>query len=250
VPFYVALTTALKPKTNLSSQWVWPAVPDLSNFATAVVQGGILRAILNSVIVTVISTLLVCLLGALTAYPLARRSTAGNKVVMAGIVGLIIVPPLSILVPLYTLLNQLHGINTFWAEILVMTATQLPLAVFFYASFMRALPISVEEAAVMDGANIFQMLFNVVFPLLKPVTATVIILTGVSVWNEYALSVFILREPDTRTIAPAISTFFSIQTNNLGSASAAALLSVIPVLVVYLALQRYFIKGMVAGADR
>lgn len=251
LPFYVALTTAFKERTDLSSTWLPPLDGAFfGNFATAVTDGNILQSILNSALVTVISTVLVCFLGALAAYPLARRDTKLNKVVTGVILALIMVPPLSILVPLYTMLNQMQAVNTYWGIIAVMVSTQLPLSIFFYTAFMRGLPISVEEAATMDGANMFQTFFQVVLPVLKPVTATVAILTGVATWNEYALSSFILTDPAIRTIAPSIASFFSAQSSNLGAAAAASLLAVIPVLVAYLFLQRYFIKGMVAGSEK
>ncbi|MFE6996605.1 carbohydrate ABC transporter permease [Microbacterium sp. NPDC057659] len=251
LPFYITVTTSLKAKSDLSSQWAFPFGDwYLQNFATAVDQGHILRAIGNSALVTVVSTVLVCVIGALAAYPLARRATVGNRLVLAGIVGLIMVPPLSILVPLYSMLVQMKGVNTYWGTILVMTAMQLPLAIFLYTAFMRGLPISIEEAASVDGANAVQVLFRIVFPMLKPVTATVVILTGVAVWNEYALSVFLMRSPEMRTIAPAIGSFFATSSSDLGAAAAASLISVLPVLVVYLVLQRYFIKGMVAGSEK
>lgn len=251
LPFYVALTTSLKAQTDQSSQWLLPGANLFwGNYVTAVEDGNILRAIGNSTIVTAVSTALICLLGGLAAYPLARRQTRLNKTILLLIVGLIMIPPLSILVPLYSMLNQLHAINTYWGIIMVMTATQLPLAIFLFASFMRTLPLAVEEAAVMDGANILQVLFWVVFPMLKPAIATVIILSGVEIWNEYALSVYILTKPEVKTIAPAIGSFFSANSSNLGAAAAASLLGVVPVLVAYLFLQRFFIKGMVAGAEQ
>lgn len=251
LPFYVALTTSIKAKTDLTSQWLLPGANLFwGNFVTAVEDGHILRAIGNSMIVTVVSTTVVCVLGALAAYPLARRQTMLNKTIMMVVLGLIMIPPLSILVPLYTMLNQLQAINTYWGIILVMATTQLPLAIFLYAAFMRSLPLAVEEAAVMDGANILQMLFQVVFPMLKPVTATIIILCGVTIWNDYALSVYILTKPEVQTIAPAIGSFFSTQASNLGAAAAASLMGVVPVLVAYIFLQRFFIKGMVAGVEK
>jgi raffinose/stachyose/melibiose transport system permease protein len=198
----------------------------------------------------VVSTILVCVLGALAAYPLARRKTPANTAIALLILGMIMVPPLSILVPLYTLLNQLGALNTYWGAILVMVTTQLPLSIFLYTAFMRSLPISVEEAATVDGANRMQLLFGIVFPMLKPVTATVIILTGVAVWNEFALSGYILTSPQMQTIAPAIASFFSVQSSNLPAAAAASLMAMLPVLVAYLFLQKYFIKGMVAGAEK
>ena len=250
-PFYIAVTTALKPKTDLSSQWLPPfGGLYLGNFATAIEQGQILRAILNSVIVTSVSTGLVCLLGALAAYPLARRLSRLNRGVMILIIGALMIPPLSILVPLYTLMNQIHAVNTLWGAILIMVTGQLPLSIFLYASFMRTIPFALEEAATVDGANILQILFRIVFPLLKPVTATVTIVAGVFIWNEYQLSLYLLTTPETRTIAPAIGAFFSQYSSNLGAASAASLMGMTPILIAYLFLQKYFINGMVAGAER
>jgi raffinose/stachyose/melibiose transport system permease protein len=95
-----------------------------------------------------------------------------------------------------------------------------------------------------------QALFRVVVPMLKPVTATVVILTSVNVWNDYALSVYLMRSPEMRTIAPATATFFSATASDVGAAAAASLLSALPVLIVYLVLQKYFIKGMVAGSEK
>lgn len=251
LPFYITVTSAMKQRSDLSSQWL-PPLDGIhwQNFATAVEQGGILRAIGNSAIVTLGATLLVCVLGALAAYPLARRPTLVNKLVLAGIIGLIMIPPLSILVPLYAQMVQLGGINTYWGTILVMTATQLPLAIFLYTAFMRGLPLSIEEAASVDGANAVQVLFRVVVPMLKPVTATVVILTSVNIWNDYALSVYLMRSPEMRTIAPATATFFSTTSSDVGAAAAASLLSALPVLIVYLVLQKYFIRGMVAGSEK
>ena len=248
LPFYFGITTAAKPKTDLSSPWMLPSEIYWQNFVTALDQGQILRAIGNSAIVTVISTVLVCVLGALTAYPLARRVTRGNQLVYAGIIALIMIPPLSVLVPLYTLMKDIGGLNTHWGIILVMVTGNLPLAVFLYTAFMRSLPISIEEAATVDGASSVQVLFRVVFPMLKPVTATVAILAGVAIWNEFALSTYFLRDPSTRTIAPAVANFFASQGSNPGAAAAASLLSVVPVLLAYLFLQRSFIKGMIAGS--
>ncbi|MEO6529359.1 MAG: carbohydrate ABC transporter permease [Specibacter sp.] len=251
VPFYITVTTALKKKTDLSSQWL-PPLDGIywENFATAVEKGNILQAVFNSAVVTLTSTILVCLLGALAAYPLARRTTRMNGVASLMFVTLIMVPSLSVLVPLYSMMNALGAVNTYWGTILVMVATNLPLAVFLYTSFMRGLPLSVEEAASVDGASTLKILLQIVFPMIKPVTATVVILTSVSVWNEYALSGFLMRSPELRTIAPAIGSFFGASSSDMGAAAAGSLISVAPVLIVYLVLQQYFVKGMVAGAEK
>lgn len=251
IPFYVTITTATKARTDLSSQWLFPLSGfTWENFQTAVDEGNILRAIGNSALITVSATTLVCVLGVLAAYPLARRRTRLNAIVLALNVGLLMIPPLSILVPLYSFVNQIGGLNTYWAPVLVLAAGQLPLAVFLYTSFMRSLPVSIEEAASLDGAGKLRTLGQVVVPMLKPVTATVVILTSVNVWNEFALSGYLLTSPDRQTIAPATATFFAAQSSNLGAAAASALLAVVPIFVAYLFLQRYFISGMVAGTGK
>lgn len=246
-PFYTAVTTALKSKTDLSPQWLPPSLGriDWGNFIAAQQDGGILHAMGNSAILTVCCTVLLCLLGAMAGYPLARRASLLNKGILGVVMAVMMIPPLSTLVPLYTLVVQLGGINTYWAPVLVLTAVNLPMSIFFYTSFMRSLPISVEEAGLVDGANRFQVLLHVVIPMLQPVTATVAIVDGLGVWNEYALSQYLMSDPSVRTVAPSVASFFGSSSGNLPSAAAASLISVIPVVVAYIFLQRYFVQGTV-----
>lgn len=248
VPFYITLTVAFKPKTELTSRWLLPKELYLENFVTAIERGNVLSSIGNSVVVTAAAIILICFLGSFAAYPLARIKSRFNKFVLILILGVMMVPPLSILVPLYSMMNTLNGINSYWAIILVMTTIQLPLSIFLYSSFISSIPVELEEAALIDGCNYLQIFYRIILPLLRPVTASVIILTGIFVWNEYQLSLYILSSPAKRTIAPAIGSFFSQSTTNLGAAAAASLLAVLPLVLLYLFLQRYFIKGMVDSA--
>ncbi|WP_339350756.1 carbohydrate ABC transporter permease [Bifidobacterium indicum] len=249
LPFYLAVTTSLKPSDDMSSALnmrthdvAW------SNWAAAVNEGGILTSVLNSVVVTVGTTVLVCVLGAAAAYPLARRLTRFNRLVSAFILSMMMIPPLSILVPLYSFLVKIGGVNNYWGIIVVLTATNLPLAVFLYTAFIKAIPPAIDEAGELDGANKLQVFVRLVLPMLKPVTATVVIMTGSTVWNDYALSSYILTDPSAQTIAPRVASFFSANTNNLGIAAAASLIAAAPMVIAYMFLQRYFIAGMVAGA--
>lgn len=251
LPFWLAICAASKPASDLSSTLI-PRLHDIqwSNFTVAIEEGGILKAVGNSAIVTVCSTVLVCVLGASAAYPLARRQTEANKIVSGGILSLMMIPPLSILVPLYSLLVNISGVNTRWGVILVTVAGNLPLAIFLYTAFIKAIPSSIDEAGMIDGANRFTIFFKLILPLLKPVTATVVIMTSVGVWNEYALSNYLLSDPDKQLIAPRVASFFAMQSSNLGVGAAAALIAAMPIVVVYLFLQKYFIAGMVAGVEK
>lgn len=249
LPFYLAITTSFKPSDDLSPSVVM-RTHDLawSNWSEAIGEGGILHAVLNSAIVTVGATFLVCVLGAAAAYPLARRMTRWNKYVSAFILSMMMIPPMSIMVPLYSFLVKIGGINNYWGIILVLTALKLPLSVFLYTAFIKAIPPAIDEAGALDGATHLQVFGRLILPMLKPVTATVIIMTGSSVWNEYALSSYILTDPQAQTIAPRVASFFSANANNLGIAAAAALIAAAPIVVAYMFLQKYFIAGMVAGS--
>lgn len=251
VPFYLALTTAFKDQSDLSSTWALPLQgATLDNFASAIDDGNIFRAILNSAIVTVVVTFLACILGAMAAYPLARRRTIVNQGVTLLTLGVMMVPPLSILVPLYSMLNDMHLLNTYPGVILPLLCLALPQAIFLYTQFMRSVPLSMEEAALVDGASRLQTFFRVIMPLLAPVTATVVILTAIHVWNEFALSSYIMTSSDMRTLAPSIAAFFGGQGSDVNAAVAASLLGVVPVIIAYVFLQRYFMKGMLAGAEK
>lgn len=138
----------------------------------------------------------------------------------------------------------------YWGIVLVLTTINLPLAVFLYTAFIRAVPEAIDEAGMIDGANRFMIFIKLILPTLKPVTATVVIMTVNSVWNDYSLSNYILTDPSYQTVAPRVATFFATQTNNLGVAAAAALIAALPVVIAYLFLQRYFIEGMVAGVEK
>ena len=249
LPFYLAVTTSLKPADDMSPSLVF-RTHDLAwdNWSKAVEEGQILRSVLNSVVVTVGTTLLVCVLGAAAAYPLARRLTRCNRFVSGFILSMMMIPPLSILVPLYSFMVKIGGVNNYWGIILILTATNLPLSIFLYTAFIKAIPSAIDEAGEIDGANKLQVFGRVILPMLKPVTATVAIMTGSTVWNDYALSSYILTDPNSQTIAPRVASFFSANTNNLGIAAAASLLAAAPIVVAYMFLQRYFIAGMVAGA--
>ncbi|HJG40919.1 carbohydrate ABC transporter permease [Bifidobacterium pullorum] len=251
LPFWLSLCASSKPADDLSSTLIMRFKDfQWSNFADAISEGGILRSVLNSAIVTLCSTVLVCLLGAAAAYPLARRQTKGNKLVSGGVLSLMMIPPLSTLVPLYTMMVDLRGLNTYWGIVLVTVAGNLPLSIFLYTAFIKAIPQSIDEAGMIDGANRFTIFFRLILPLLKPVTATVVIMTSVGVWNEYAMSNYLITDPNKQLIAPRVASFFAMQSSNLGVGAAAALIAAVPIVVVYLFLQRYFIAGMVAGVEK
>ncbi len=248
LPFYLGLVTSFKGSRDLGSVWALPFGGSLENYRIALDAGSVGRAILNSAIITVGVTVLVVLLGALAAYPLARRRTPFNQVVLLGTLAFMMIPPLSILVPLIRQLRLLGLLNSYLGLILVLTVLALPQAIFLYSQSMRSVPLSLEEAARIDGATSLRTFFSVVLPLMKPVTVSVIILTGTNAWNEFALSSYIMTSDATRPLAPAIAGFFGASGANINAAVAGSMMGVLPILIIYLFLQRYFMQGMMDGA--
>lgn len=247
-PFYILLSVAFKMRGDKSSHWLFPLQPTWQGFVTAFEKGKLFLAMGNTLLITGCVVLLVTLLGAMAAYPLARIQTRLNKTILSLIVAVMMVPPLSVLVPIYRLMVSLHGINTYWGIILLAATYGLPMSVFMYVNFIATIPRALDEAALIDGCSKFSIFVRIIVPSLKPVTASVIILTGVSVWNDYSFQLYMLQKPQLRTVTLAISSFFAENSSNLNAAAAAATIIVLPMVVVYLCLQKYFVQGVVDSA--
>jgi raffinose/stachyose/melibiose transport system permease protein len=248
VPFYILITNAFKSKQDLSSQWSFPGYLYLENFKGVWENAHLGQAFLNTIIITSVSTFLVVLIGALTAYPLSRRKTKFNKFIYTFIVSALIIPPLTILVPLYKLYVGIGAINTYWGVILVLVTFHLSTTVFLYTGFMGTISKELDEAAMMDGCSPLGIFFRIILPLLKPVTATVIIINGVWIWNDYQFAIFLLQKPEVYNLTVALSQFFSQYDSNVKWVAAGALMASLPVTIAFLGLQKYFIQGMTAGA--
>lgn len=247
-PIYVLVGVAFKSPTDVSSVWKLPTYIHQENFTAALTEGKIMQSMLNSVIITAASVLLIVLVGALASYPLSRIKTRLNGFIKALILGIMIVPPLSILVPLYETLVNIGGVNNYWGIVITLLTFELPLSIFLFSSFIASIPTALDEAASIDGCGPIKTFFAIIMPQLKPVTASVIILCGVHSWNDYQFSLYLLQNPTYKTITLAISSFFSQTTSNLNAAAASALLAILPITLVFLFLQKYFIKGMVDSA--
>ena len=246
IPFYILFTTALKSRGDNSSRWLLPAKINWGNFASALEDGKILQAIAVTLIITASATILIIIIGALAAYPLARYKSSLSK--FLSLLGVMMVPPLSVLVPMYRLMVTLGGINTYWGIIILSVTYGLPLSVFMYSNFIATIPYELDEAALIDGCSRYSIFLRIILPSLKPVTASVIILTSIGIWNDYSFQLYILQKPDLRTITLMLTSFFGEGNTDLNAAAAAACLTIVPLIVIYLCLSKYFVQGTVDSA--
>lgn len=248
IPFYVLINMSFKLPTETTSKWRFPVDASWDNFANAWQEADLLRAIFNNVFITISAVALVVIVGALASYPLARHQTRFNMFIYTVSVSCLIVPALTILVPLYKFIVDLGGINTYWAAILTQVTFALPMTIFLYTGFINTVPRELDEAGLIDGSSRMGIFFRIILPLLKPITATVIIIMGVQIWNDYQFSIFFLQKVQVQTIPVALSQFISQFSNQLNWVAAGCLIGMMPMAIVYLCLQKYFIKGMADGA--
>ncbi len=248
LPIYVVLMTSLKPVTEYTSRLIPPTSPYWGNYMEVFKNSGILNAIKNSFVITAGTVVLVVITGCLAAYPMARNKDRLSSTMKLFILGVMMVPGMSMVVGIYSTLVSIHAISTYWGIIAVCSAFGLPVANYMYTNFISAIPISLDEAAYMDGAGIFTTFFCVVMPQLKPVTASVVLMQAVSTWNEYGYSLYVLQTKEMYNVTLTIKQFFGTQMNDLNGAAACAVVAIVPVVAAYLFLQKYFIQGAMDSA--
>jgi raffinose/stachyose/melibiose transport system permease protein len=250
IPFFILVNLAFKSPQDTSSKWVTPTYIHLDNFAGSWRQAHLDRALLNNLIITTAAVALTIAVGALAAYPLARYPTRWNTFVYYLSISILIVPALTILVPLYKFIVDLGGINSYWAITLIQVTFSLPLAIFMFTGFIKTIPRELDEAALIDGCSRYAIFFRIILPLLKPVTATLVILTGLAVWNDFQFSLFFLQRRNVQTVPVLLSQFISQYQNNIAWVAAGCLIGMIPMTCVYFFLQKYFVSGLAEGAIR
>lgn len=249
IPFYILITTSLKANNDFSSKWVFPSDLRLENFTEAWSQASLGTAFFNTIVITAAAAVLLIFFGSMAAYPLARLNTKLNKFIYFFFIGIMIIPPLTALVPLYQLVVDIGMMNTRTVAVLNNLAAFLPLTIFLYAGFIRStVPKELEEAARMDGANTLMVFFRIVFPLLKPITATVLIISCVFIWNDYQFAIFFLQDESVQTLTVALAGFFGQNQGNLNLVASAALMSMLPMTLLFLFLQKYFVAGLSSGS--
>ncbi len=203
---------------------------------------------LNNVIIMAISLALIVVCGSLMAFAIAlvdSRLLCGVYMVS---VLLICIPIHAVILQEVTVLNTIGLLNTYTGTSLVFTAISLPVAVFLYTGFMRSLPKELAEAAVVDGCSLVRMYLHIYMPLMKTITGTVIILRATYIWNELLVSLVTISEPTMTMLVPRMYAFNSSTATRWDLVLASSVLVSIPVTVLYLSLQRYFIRGLVTGA--
>jgi len=227
-----------------------PSHFNFRNYADAWTQSRFPRALRNSLIITGATLVLNILLGSIAAFPIAIRP---NRVFFkvsyyVFIVGLML-PFQAVMIPLYVLMGRtLKLTNTYPGAILAYLAITMPLTVFFFSQFIRTIPREMEEASILDGCGYLRMFFQVFFPLLRPITAAVIVQNMIFLWNDLLVPLLLIDKDALKPIMPMVYVFFGTYYNKWNLAFSVLVLGALPFLLLFLALQEQFIKGLSSGA--
>jgi multiple sugar transport system permease protein len=246
-PLLWMLSTSLKPNyltTRFPPQWV-PNQYSSEGYAALLgpnSQAPVLRWFFNSMFAASAQTLLILLTASLAAYALARMSFRGKNLLFALIIGTLFIPPVSLIVPNYLIVDMFGWLDTLWAVIVPGAAGAF--GVFFLRQFFLSLPRELEEAALIDGANRFQIFTRIVLPLSKAPLATLAILSFLTNWNDFLWPLYVLFNAPNFTLQPALGILQSSYTTNYTIIMAGGVLATVLPLLLYLFAQRYIIEGV------
>ncbi|GGF78681.1 sugar ABC transporter permease [Paenibacillus albidus] len=249
VPFAFLLLNSFKENKEITANPLsLPGSFSMDNYANAFDKMNYVDAFTNSFIITVLSVLLISLFAAMTAHYFVRNPTKGNQYTFLLMVASMIIPFQALMIPLVKVYGSLDMLNSKWSLIYMYIGFGSSLAVFIYHGFVKGIPKELEEAALIDGCTRVQTFFRIVFPVLMPTTATIAILNVLWIWNDFLLPSLVLTDPEQRTLPLSTFNFYGTYTVDFGPLMASLVLTVLPIVVVYLFAQKYIIQGVMQGA--
>lgn len=248
LPVYVMITGAFKTQDQFGrSPFSIPTAPTLAGFRAAI-SSDFLRWVINSVILTGGSVIVVLVLAALAAWGFAQRDFRGRDTLLAALVSLMVVPPVVLLLPLFGLGSGINQVGTYQYVILIYVGFMLPFSIYMLTNFFRTIPRALVEAALMDGASSMGVFLRVVLPLSAAPLVTLAVVNTLWVWNELLIALVFLNDDSHRTLMVGITGFQSRNSLDVPTIMAGLSLASLPVVALYLFGQRFFVRGLVAGA--
>lgn len=254
-PVYIVLVNSFKNRQELyESVMALPSQFSLQYYLEAMNKMNFLTAFKNSLIITVVSVVFVVILSSMTAWMLVRTDHWISNVIFMTFIATMLIPFQTIMMPLMQVMDfimttlKLPMLNTRGGLIFMHIGFHGSMAVFLYHGFIKSIPISLEESATIDGCSKFGVFWRIVFPILKPITITVMILNVISTWNDYLLPSLVLTDKQLRTIPLSTFYFFGEFTIQWNLAMAGLMLTIIPIVIFYAISQKHIIKGISDGA--
>lgn len=249
LPFFLVIVNSLKARKDIILNPIsLPSAPLFSNYVDAATQMSYFHGFVNSLIITAASVAVILIFSSMTAWILVRRDWLFGKIFFMALVAAMIIPFQAIMIPLVKIYGSVGMLNSKASLIYLYLGFGTALAVFMYHGFMKSIPLELEEAALIDGASRFQVFWLIVFPILKPITVTIGILDVLWIWNDFLLPSLVLIHAKNRTLPLSTFYFSGTYTIDYGLAMAGLMLSILPVIILYLFMQKQIIKGVLQGS--
>ena len=248
-PFIWLIINSFKPSSEiLVSSFALPEAANFDNYLNAFSKQNIVGAYLNSIIISGTTMVLVLLLSSLAAFALTRFNFKGKSIVVSFIIGSLMFPAFATIIPVFKMIVNLNLINTHLGVIIPQTASNLAFATIVLMGFMKSLPIDIEEAAFIDGAGIGRIFFTMIIPICKPALASVSIFVFLWSYNDLFTQMIVLRQKEMYPVCALLNEISSKYGTDFGLMTASVVLVVVPVLILYIILQKNIVKGLTAGA--
>ena len=249
-PVFLMVDNSLKPfKEILTNVLALPSHLEWANYGYVIDKMEYFRLFWNNVVITVIGIAGIVVFSSMAAYILDRRDTRVTKALHTFIITPMLIPFQTIMITLLKFMNLIHLNGTAWGLGIQYWGFGIPMATFIYFNFMKSIPSEIDESAMIDSASTFQTYALIIFPLLKTVTATVVVLDVMWIWNDFLLPLLMVNSsPSSKTLVLAAYNFVGSLNTKWHYALAAMVLAILPSVIVFVFLQRYIVDGVVAGA--
>ena len=250
IPVCVCVLTAFKTTAEYNTTSVLTPPESFlyfENFKIAFQKANMLRGFINTALVLLVVLICSILIGSMLAYVLNRFRFPGNALIQNLFMFAALIPGIATQVTVYQIMYSLGLINHLYGYMIVLMGTDI-ISIYIFLQFFENLPMSLDESAIIDGCTYFGVFFKILFPLLKPAIVTALVLKGVSVYNEYYMSNLYLQAPELRTISTALYTFTGPFGNQYNYICAGVIITIIPILILFLVFQKQVYGGMAAGA--
>ena len=250
-PIWFLLQTGLKTNEQYTlSPTGFPSHPTLENLRRVIVDLPVPRWALNSAIVTLCSVSISTAIAVLAAYAIVFSAMRFREALLRVNLALMVIPPVALLIPMFVFMVDAGLINSLASVVIFYSGLMVPFSVFFFVNFFRQFPAELIDAATVDGAAPLTILRRVVLPISKAATFTLVIVNAIWVWNELLIALVFLQDESRRTLMAGLTLFQGRYATNEPLVLAGALVSIVPVILVYLAGQRFFVRGLTAGIGR
>lgn len=236
------------PSEVMASYKLWPEEPQWQTYVKVWKDMDFFKYFFNSFIITVAAVVAINIVYAMAGFAIAKLRFPGKKLVFLAFMGMMFVPGVTMLIPIYLTLNALNLLNTHLGMILVFVNGAAPFAIFLYRNYFTTIPHEIYESARVDGASPFRTLFSIYFPLAVPAMATITTMNVISIWNNLSLPLVILNSKELQTLPIAIVNLDKSAFRQWNVLMTGSLFAIVPVLILFFFLQKYYIKGLTAGS--